>query len=82
MTGLNIIYLLIMIGMIYAILHWHIREYRRRRAFERQVLRDRKQVREVAERAASEAAACTALLNRLSIIDERHLRLAPDQNDV
>jgi hypothetical protein len=72
--------LLIIIGMIYGVGHWQWKECRRRRAFEEDALRDRQQLREVAETAASEAASCAAVIERLGKTKaHRKLRAVRDE---
>lgn len=65
MTGLHTLYLLIVIGMIYGIGCWLYYECRRRRAYEADAIKDRQQIRAVAESAASEAASCAAVIDKL-----------------
>lgn len=77
MIALHIIYLTVITGLVYAV--W--REHRRRCAFERAAVLDRREIREVAERAACDAAACTDVIKRFPITQERHLHLTPDQPD-
>lgn len=82
MTGLNNIYLLIITGMIYTIGRWQHRECRRRRAVERAATRDRAKIRGIAEQAASEAASCAAVIDRIPLTQERRLHLTTDQRGI
>ncbi len=65
MPGLHMLSLLIIIIMIYAVGHWHYRECQRRRIWEDEAVQDRWEIREVAEVAASEAASCAAVIDKI-----------------
>ncbi|MGB3443831.1 MAG: hypothetical protein WBA97_34270 [Actinophytocola sp.] len=80
MTGLYMLYLLIGFGMIYGLGHWHWSECRRRRDFELDAWQDRREIRQVAEAAASDAAACAAVIDRINkpAKSRRHLRAVRD----
>lgn len=65
MTSLHMLCTVIFIGMIYAIGHWHYSECLRRRAWELHADVDRQDIRDVAEGAASEAASCAAVIDKI-----------------
>lgn len=65
MHPLTMLCLLIVLFMIVGMGRWQWNECRRRRRFEQSALRDRDEIREVAESAASEAASCAAVIDRI-----------------
>lgn len=77
MIGVHLIYLMVISGMLCVM--W--REHRHRCMFERAAVRDRREIREVAERTACEVAACKDVIKRFPIIHDRHLHLATDPHD-
>lgn len=74
MHPLTLICLLIAFVLIYGIGHWHWKECRRHRAEEQRI-------REVAEAAASDAASCAAVIDKLGnhLAKRRHLYSVRDE---
>jgi hypothetical protein len=81
MHGLMMLCVVITILMIYAVGHWQWKECRRRRQFEADAVRDRQEIREVAEAAASDAASCAAVIDKLGNPPKRrHMHAVRDDN--
>lgn len=81
MTGLTVPYVLIIAGLIFAMGCWQRHECQLRRRAERHATLERTKIRELAERAASDAESCAALIARIDITPQPRPRLHAVRDD-
>jgi hypothetical protein len=81
MHGLIMFCVVITMLMVYGVGHWQWKECRRRKAFEADAIRDRQELREKADAAASDAAACAAVIDRMENHHPQRRRLHAVRNE-